>query len=216
MYYIAIHQNKPYADLIDYFRSQGFTVDVRSEDELIEGVAAKAYDLAISEDIDTIRSIKGFNASMAIVYMPKSEDCSEGNSIEALLAGADICIVRPFSLRYALSCIQALLKRVGNQAIPANYTINAYTFIPKDQLLIIGDLEKKLTLRETQVLTLMCQYKGALLPKELVLREVWRENNYFNKRTLNTIITYLRRHFVYDKRIKIESIKDKGYIFTTE
>ncbi len=216
MYYIAIHQNKLHIDFIDYLKSQGFAVDIKSGDELIEGAADKAYDLAISEDINIIRAIKSFNANIAIAYMPKSEDCYEGNSIEALLAGADICIVKPFSLRYALSCIQALLKRVGSQAIPANYTINAYTFIPKDQVLILGDLEQKLTLQETQVLTLLCQYKGTLLPKELVLREIWRENNYFNKRVLNTIITWLRKHFVYDKRIKIESVKGKGYIFTTE
>ena len=216
MYNIAIQQNEPYADLIDYLRSQSFFVTLNSQEKLIEGAKYKSYDVAITECVDTIRAIRNENPKVAIIYLPKPIIYVEEETTKGLLAGADMSISKPYSLRYIVACIKTIVRRSGVQVVPDNYQINAYTFVPKERLLILGDFEQRLPNKEAEVLKMLCDYKGLLLPKDLLLRTIWHENNYFNSRALDTHMTGLRKRFAHDKRIVIQNVRNKGFIFSTE
>lgn len=216
MYTIAIQQNEPNADLIDYLRSQNFTVILVSEDELIEGSISGAYDMAITEQAPLIESIREYNPKVGVIYLSRMSTYVDADMAQGFQAGADMSIARPYSLRYMLACIKAILKRSGKQVVPDNYVINDYTFVPSKRLLVIGDFQQKLTIKEAEILKLLCAYRGSVLPKELVLKVIWKDTNYFNARSLDTHVAYLRRKLSLDKHIKIESITGKGYILVTE
>lgn len=216
MYNVIIQQAEPYLDLVDYLKSQSFFVRVGTAEEVIEGAKYKSYDVAITECVDTIKAIRVENPKVAIIYVPKNLTYSGEETSKGLLAGADISVSKPYSLRYMAACIKAIVRRSGIQVVPDNYQINAYTFVPKDRLLILGDFEQRLPNKEAEVLKMLCDYKGLLLPKDLLLRTIWHENNYFNSRALDTHMTGLRKRFVHDKRIVIQNVRNKGFIFTTE
>ena len=216
MYNVIIQQAEPYLDLIDYLKSQSFFVRVGTSEEVIEGAKYKSYDVAITECIDTIKAIRVENPKVAIIYVPKALTYAGEETSKGLLAGADISVPKPYSLRYMAACIKAIIRRSGIQVVPDNYQINAYTFVPKDRLLILGDFEQRLPNKEAEVLKMLCDYKGLLLPKDLLLRTIWHENNYFNSRALDTHMTGLRKRFAHDKRIVIQNVRNKGFIFTTE
>lgn len=216
MYNITIQQNEPQADFIDYLRSQNFFIEMASAEEVVKGSTDKTFDVAVVERLEVIKEIRLNNPKVAVIYMPNVRMYTDEEAIAGLQAGADMCIFKPYSLRYVVACIKAVLARSGVQAQPNTYYINAYTFIPKERLLILGDLEQKLTLKECEVLKLLCEYKDTLLPRDLALRTLWKDANYFNARSLDTHITSLRKRFAYDKRIKIQNVRNKGFVLSTE
>ena len=69
----------------------------------------------------------------------------------------------------------------------------------------------KLTTKEADLLTLLCQHANNMVDRMHALQIIWRSDNYFSARSMDVYITKLRKHLKDDPQIEIINIHGKGY-----
>ena len=77
--------------------------------------------------------------------------------------------------------------------------------------LIINNKSTKLTTKESELLILLCAHANDVLQRELALKTIWIDDNYFNARSMDVYITKLRKHLREDPDIEINNVHGKGY-----
>ena len=139
------------------------------------------------------------------------EDLLQGYKV-----GADDYLSKPFDTDVLLLKIKAILNR--HESITVNieskekYELGDFTFFPSGRKLLTKDLiEIKLSPKEALLLELLCQHQNKIMPRELALKKIWGENNYFTKRSMDVYITKLRKFLVADKRITIDTYHQMGF-----
>lgn len=93
------------------------------------------------------------------------------------------------------------------------YRIGDTLFRPAISAVTYAGETHALSVRQTEILTILAERKGAIVDRDEILRAVWGDASYANSLALNVQITYLRR-LLPDPRIAITSIKKRGYILT--
>jgi DNA-binding response OmpR family regulator len=91
------------------------------------------------------------------------------------------------------------------------YKLGKYTFETQKQILSFGDEQKKLTTKESELLTLLCVHANDILQREVALKTIWIDDNYFNARSMDVYITKLRKLLKDDPSVEIINIHGKGY-----
>ena len=133
--------------------------------------------------------------------------------VEGLDAGADDYLTKPFSMDELVYRMEAIMRRVRgkNQKVQTVYQIGKFTFDTQRQILSFGDEQTKLTTKESELLALLCSHSNEVLERELALKTIWIDDNYFNARSMDVYITKLRKHLRADDRIEINNVHGKGY-----
>ena len=139
--------------------------------------------------------------------------------IEAFDEGADDYVIRPYNIEELIRRIKAVLKRCGVRVrnIEPSYEIGDYLFDTVDKILTIGGhIKTQLNNKQNRVLALLCAYKNEVLPKKIIMQQVWTDDNYFNRRSLDVNIYMLRNMLKMDSRVVIETIRGVGYSLIIE
>ena len=160
------------------------------------------------------KEIKAVNESTPIIFLTaKSLD---PDKIQGFKIGADDYITKPFNMQLLTLRIKALLKRYFSGETNNNdekdiFEIGKYSFHFKNQELIIGKENRHLTKKEAEILRLLCLNKNQLLTRELTLKIIWGENDYFKGRSMDVFITKLRKYLKADERIEIINVHGTGF-----
>jgi DNA-binding response OmpR family regulator len=136
------------------------------------------------------------------------------DKLKGFKLGCDDYIVKPVDEEELVARINAVLKR-ATVAQPNNIEaiqLGDSVFYFDTQVLQIDGTEHKLTSKESEVLQLLINHKNSLLDRETALKKVWGSNDYFNRRSMDVIISRLRKHLAEDAQVKITNIHGKGYI----
>ena len=166
------------------------------------------------DGVEVIEKIRSWSNMPIIVISARSED---SDKIEALDAGADDYLTKPFSMEELLLRIEAILRRVKGKKmkdIPF-YKLGNFLFDTQKQTLAIGDKVTKLTTKECELLSLLCAHANEILERNYALKTIWVDDNYFNARSMDVYITKLRKHLKEDDSIEIINIHGKGYKLIT-
>jgi len=130
--------------------------------------------------------------------------------------GADDYILKPFDSELLIFKINAILKRSANAPQLNNneeFKIGLYSFQATLRLLKGPKGEQQLSPKENELLRLLCQYKNSVLPRELALKNIWGNDDYFNGRSMDVYITKIRKFLKDDPSIEILNLHGKGYRF---
>ena len=134
--------------------------------------------------------------------------------------GADDYVTKPFSMEELALRIQAVLRRSSGviTGVPeqSSYAIGKYLFDVKTQTLTINDKSRKLTLKEAELLRMLCLHIENVLSRETALKEIWGNDSYFSGRSMDVYISKLRRYLRHDKRIQILTLHGKGFRLIVE
>tara|TARA_B100000482_G_C12519929_1_gene264065 strand:+ start:23 stop:721 length:699 start_codon:yes stop_codon:yes gene_type:complete len=175
---------------------------------ILDVMLPKKDGFQLGEEIKTVRE----NIPM-IFLTAKSLD---PDKVQGFKIGADDYITKPFNMELLCLRIQALLKR--HFSVQANiadkkdiFKIGDYSFDYKNQELIIENSNKHLTKKESEILRLLCLNKNQLLTRDLALKVIWGENDYFKGRSMDVFITKLRKHLSSDNRIEIINVHGTGF-----
>ena len=205
--------------LREYLQAKGYDADLYPDGE--QGYKAflkNNYDMCVLDvmmpkmDGFTLgQEIRQVNTDIPIIFLTAKnlkEDIFEGFKL-----GADDYITKPFSMEELVLRMEAILRRVhGAQTKPvAVYHIGKFTFDTKRQVLTMGDEQTKLTTKESELLILLCAHANEVLQRELALKTIWIDDNYFNARSMDVYITKLRKHLKADPDIEINNVHGKGY-----
>ena len=181
--------------------------------EALEKVKQQSYDLLVLDvglpDMDgreLCRLIRKQGVKCPIVMLTGHE--TESDTILGLDAGANDYITKPFKFLVLLARIRAQLRQ-HEQSEDATFTLGPYTFKPSIKILVTADDKKiRLTEKETNILKFLYGAIEDVVPRDILLHEVWGYNAGVTTHTLETHIYRLRQ--------KIEPDPSKASILITE
>jgi two-component system OmpR family response regulator len=161
--------------------------------------------------------IKQLNAATPFLFITAKtlrEDILTGYK-----CGADDYIIKPFDSELLIYKINAILKRGGTSAhkekSETEFSIGKYHLNTNLRSLKGPGGEQQLSPKETELLKLLCQYKNNVLSRDLALKNIWNNDDYFSGRSMDVYIAKLRKHLKDDPSLEIINIHGKGYRFNT-
>jgi two-component system alkaline phosphatase synthesis response regulator PhoP len=145
-----------------------------------------------------------------IIVSAKGEELSK---VKGLNMGADDYIAKPFGVLELVARIKANLRK--NKPIADNVTYkDIFIDVAKHQI-IVNDKAIQTTLKEYNLLCLLCENAEAVQEREVIFKEVWGEDFIGETRTLDIHIKELRKK-LYEggSEAAIQTIRGVGYILT--
>lgn len=146
------------------------------------------------DGVEIIRKVRGWSNAPIIVVSARSED---QDKVDALDAGADDYLTKPFSIDELLARLRAALRR-SHTADPAAAQSNVYR---NGDLRIdyaagcawMGDKELHLTPIEYKLLCTLARNVGKVLTHNYIMREVWGSAWYNDVASLRVFMRTLRK-----------------------
>jgi DNA-binding response OmpR family regulator len=214
-------QNLGYV-LTDFLGISGFKVE-RAEDGLkgFEAFQNGKFDLCIidvmmpyKDGFTLAEDIRKIDKNIPIIFL--TAKTMKEDKIRGFKIGADDYITKPFSTEELSLRIEAVLRRTRQALITSEqtpvYKIGKYTFNYSNQILSGFGQERRLTKKEAEVLRLLCINKNKILRREIALKMIWGENDYFMGRSMDVYITKLRKFLEEDPDVNITNIHRTGFI----
>jgi DNA-binding response OmpR family regulator len=139
------------------------------------------------------------------------------DKIKGLKLGADDYIVKPFDADELVLRLKNIIKRSTNSvksiSKEESITIGTYIFNQRRLELIHEKEVQQLTEKEALLINFLVMHKNQMLKREEILKEVWKNEDYFSGRSMDVFISRLRKYFKNDANISIESSRGIGLEF---
>jgi len=181
--------------------------------EALEKIKQHSYDLLVldvglpdTDGRELCRLIRKQGVKCPILMLTGHD--TDSDTILGLNAGANDYITKPFKFPVLLARMRAQLRQheLSEDAI---FVLGPYTFKPSLKLLVTSDDKKiRLTEKETNILKFLYRSTEDVVPRDILLHEVWGYNAGVTTHTLETHIYRLRQ--------KIEPDPGKARLLVTE
>ena len=181
--------------------------------EALEKIKQQSYDLMVldvglpdTDGRELCRLIRKQGVKCPILMLTGHD--TDSDTILDLDAGANDYITKPFKFPVLLARLRAQLRQ-HEQSEDAIFSLGPYTFKPSIKILVTADDKKiRLTEKETNILKFLYRATEQVVPRDILLHEVWGYNASVTTHTLETHIYRLRQ--------KIEPDPGKASILITE
>ena len=179
------------------FRARNYDVDVSSTaSEALQKAASQPVDLVLLDlslpDLDGLQVIHGLRGWSDVSIVVLSARDGQWDIIDALDAGADDYLTKPFSFVVLVARLRALIRR-GAPVRPAVLSAGDLTLDPaRRRVERAGDL-LMLTPREFGLLEYLLRHRGDVVSKSTILEAVWDTHYDGDPNVVEVYIGYLRR-----------------------
>jgi DNA-binding response OmpR family regulator len=156
------------------------------------------------------QSIREKNKQVPILFITAKSMLED--KITGFQSGGDDYIVKPFSMEELCLRIEVFLRRSKGvkQTDPA-YLVGDFVFDCHNLTLQHTSGNKTLTLKEAEVLKLLCIHKDRVIKREEILTSVWGDDDYFMGRSLDVFISKLRKYLKEDPKVEIVNYHGVGF-----
>ena len=146
-------------------------------------------------DIDGIRVLRRIRREATTPVVILSARDAETAKIEALEAGADDYVTKPFSTGELQARIKAVMRRAGGPAADAEgrVTVGPLVLDPLQRLVTVNGAPVSLTPREFEILRVFLAHQGRLVTRGRLLRAVWGEAYQGEHHYVHVHVSQLRR-----------------------
>jgi two-component system OmpR family response regulator len=199
-------------------RYEGFEVDEAANGrDALSTVSEREPDLVVLDwmlpDLDGIevgRRLRSQGFKCAILFLT-AKDSTE-NKVEALRAGGDDYVTKPFSLAEIVARVQAILRRTGG-ALPGDVLRYADLVLDEQRHEVFrGDTQIDLTGTEFSLLRYFLLNPRRVLSKGQILQNVWRYDFGGNSNVVETYVSYLRKKLDSAGPPLIRTVRQAGYM----
>jgi two-component system, OmpR family, response regulator len=199
-------------------RYEGFDVDEATAGrEALRAVAEREPDLVVLdwmlpdlEGIEVGRRMRERGFKSAILFLT-AKDTVE-NKVEALRAGGDDYVTKPFSLAEIVARVQAILRRTQSD-LPGDVLRFADLVLDEQRHEVFrGDIRVELTGTEFSLLRYFMLNPRRVLSKHQILQNVWRYDFGGNSNVVETYVSYLRRKLNKVGPPLIRTVRQAGYM----
>ena len=181
--------------------------------EALEKIKQQSYDLMVldvglpdTDGRELCRLIRKQGVKCPILMLTGHD--TDSDTILGLDAGANDYITKPFKFPVLLARLRSQLRQ-HEQSEDAIFSLGPSTFKPSIKILVTADDKKiRLTEKETNILKFLYRATEQVVPRDILLHEVWGYNASVTTHTLETHIYRLRQ--------KIEPDPGKASILITE
>jgi two-component system, OmpR family, response regulator len=159
------------------------------------------------------RSLRDQGFKTAILFLT-AKDAVE-NKVEALRAGGDDYVTKPFSLAEVVARVHAILRRTAG-ALPGD--VLRFCDLRLDEArheVFRGETQIELTATEFSLLRFFLLNPRRVLSKGQILQNVWRYDFGGNTNVVETYVSYLRRKLDAVGPPLIKTVRQAGYMLET-
>jgi two-component system, OmpR family, response regulator len=169
--------------------------------------------MPVKDGFTLAKEIRAIDANVPIVFLTAKS--MKEDTVEGFNAGADDYITKPFSMEELLMRIKAILRRTEIKSnvneTQTEFSIGKYKFDYPHQILEINGSQQKLTTKEADLLKLLCLNANDILDRNFALKAIWKDDNYFNGRSMDVYIAKLRKYLKDDPKVEIINVHGKGF-----
>jgi DNA-binding response OmpR family regulator len=186
--------------------------------EGLEEFKKRSYDLIlldimlpILDGFTVAEEIRKNDCEIPLIFMTAKS--MKEDKIKGFRIGADDYITKPFSTEELKLRINAILRRVkrATDSKTMRHIIGLYIFDFSNHLLSSSTGEHQLTKRESELLHLLCLNMNNVLRREVALKTIWGEDDYFMGRSMDVYITKLRKLLRGDPAVSIVNVHNTGF-----
>ncbi len=166
------------------------------------------------EGIEVGRRLRDRGFKTAILFLT-AKDATE-NKVEALRAGGDDYVTKPFSLAEIVARIQAILRRSAGD-LPGDVLRYADLVLDESRHEVHrGKTKIEFTATEFSLLRYFMLNPRRVLTKGQILQNVWRYDFGGNSNVVETYVSYLRKKLDAAGPPLIKTVRQVGYMLETE
>ncbi len=208
--------------LKDYLTMNDFEVTLAKNGmEGFEKFKKDTFDLCIldvmmpyKDGFTLAREIRDKNKEIPLIFLTAKtmkEDVLKGYKV-----GADDYLNKPFDSEVLLMKIKAIMQRKSSEVKAENtkfeFQIGKFNLNSKLRFLTFDNDEPiKLSPKENELLKMLALYENDLMPREVALTKIWRDDNYFTSRSMDVYIAKLRKYLKADENVEILNIHGEGF-----
>jgi two-component system, OmpR family, KDP operon response regulator KdpE len=180
--------------------AHGYTVVVaKSGEEAIEAVSQQRPDLLLLDlllpgmsGLEVCRQVREVSNVPIIVLSVKD---AERDKVEALDLGADDYVAKPFGMSEVLARVRVALRRIAQpqSGTAPRFQAGALSVDFARRLVRLDGREIALTPTEYDLLKVFITYRGKILTRQQLLKEVWGANAHARTHSLHVYVAQLRQ-----------------------
>jgi len=161
------------------------------------------------------KDIRATNTEVPIIFLTAKtmkEDILKGYEV-----GADDYLNKPFDSEVLLFKIKAIMQRKGKDINADDekheFIIGKFHLNSKLRHLSFdgSTSPRKLSPKENKLLKMLALHLNDLMPRQLALTKIWRDDNYFTSRSMDVYIAKLRKYLKEDSNVEIVNIHGEGF-----
>jgi two-component system OmpR family response regulator len=203
-------------------RYEGYEVEEAAAGrEAIEAVRRAEPDLIVLdwmlpdiEGIEVGRRLRADGYKSAVLFLT-AKDGTE-SKVDALRAGGDDFVTKPFSLAEVVARTQAILRRTAGE-LPGDVLRFADLVLDESRHEVFrGEARLALTATEFNLLRFFMLNPRRVLSKAQILQNVWRYDFGGNSNVVETYVSYLRRKLHAAGPPLIRTIRQAGYMLEAQ
>lgn len=196
---LLIEDHRPLRDSIaQYLRESGFIVDaVATGDEGLWAATENPYDAILLDlmlpgvdGMEILRRLRAVGNPVHILVISARDGLED--RLEALDAGADDFLVKPFPLSEALARIRALLRRSYSKKSPV-MNVAGVTLDPMRREVRCGGQLIELTALEYRLIEYLFYRSGEVVSRTDIWERVFEDGSGGTSNTVDVYVGYLRR-----------------------
>lgn len=206
----------------EFLEIKGYSVwDFKDSISALKSMNVMPFDLCVidlsmraNDNFALLQTIRKYDKRIPIVIL--SENDSKEERIRSFKLGCDDFLSKPFSIEELELRIHAILNRsmfgvVSDMHIIEEkvYKLGNFIFNFSDMQLIHPKATRTLTRKEAELLKLLCDHKNKLIPREIILKEVWGDDDHSAGRSMDVFLTKLRSYLQVDDEGHLAP-KEKG------
>ena len=212
--------------LRDYLQLNGYKVVLtRNGLEGFEKFKKNEFDICIldvmmpyKDGFTLAKEIRSKDKTTPIVFLTAKsmkEDVLKGYKI-----GADDYLTKPFDSEILLKKLEVLIQRtqknIKKSKPKSRILIGDFIFNPRLRTLIYKkDAPTNLSPKENRLLLMLVENQNDLLSRNIALKEIWSDDNYFTSRSMDVYIAKLRKYLRQDASVEIVNIHGEGFRLIT-
>ena len=191
------------SDVVETLKDGEYYLDIRNYDLVLMD-----WMLPDGNGIDIIGDIKAKSPKTVVVVLSARDD--NESEIEALRAGADDYIRKPFDFEVLVARLEARLRFGGSNVIE----IDELIINPEEEKIVYKEKEIELKGKPFEVLTHLARHRDQIVSKEQLLDAIWEEPELVTPNVIEVAINQIRQKM--DKPLgitTIETVRRRGYRF---
>lgn len=146
----------------------------------------------------------------AILMLTAKDDVSD--RVQGLDTGADDYLVKPFEFAELLARVRALSRRSHAKIKEDHIQVGNLVLNRTTRMVERGSQEIQLTAREFQLLDLLMQNSGHVVPREVILDRIWGLDANVSSNNLDAYVRLLRKKVSLTKEdVEIQNVRGLGF-----
>jgi DNA-binding response OmpR family regulator len=206
--------------LSEYLQMKDFAVSwVQEAEKALKKLQEKNYDLAILDvmlpemnGFEFAALLKNLAPQLPFIFLTARD--MKIDQLKGYQLGAIDYVTKPIDEEVLVAKINAILNRPVRNTVdkPNHLQFEKLTLYFNEQLLKINEREIQLTSRENELLRMLMERQGKLVPRQDILNNLWESTDEFSRKSMDVFISRLRKYLQQDSEVKIRNVHGKGFI----